>query len=513
MGIDNLGLAMITGDQSGAMIAGDKQSKANSVSGDPQDSLFQNLFSKILTQKSITAGTTGVAETGEVPEETKGIGSVLSELITGSVSSKKGTQNVGTVLNETGDELGDTLTDTDTTSGSDEASLAAIQAAMLGLADISPYRKEDKIIAQATKSGSEILSELNAVQETKGDLSVLDNHKYFFNENWKSGKIDASVESSAETENVLIPSGSAENDLITQGSSESILGAGIVTETDVSKADVTETVNSGIVAASTGKSGKNVKSMIQTAEGNLETPAVKNEKSEKDISAGTETKKTEDQNSSFVQNNESEDIATGLLNKSKSDSETETDQLGTENQNLIHNTTSVHKSAEVIPTAQSVEKTEIYKQVEAEIMTKLDQKGPTEFKMQLQPENLGQIDISLKLNEGSLVINILAESSKTQALLTSQVDKLISSMGLQNVQVESVQVNQQMNSNSQNSQNQGYQANSGMDFSQRRQNSQESGEGFQQNIFKSYGVQADIVDNVSPRQQVKRNLYKLDYAI
>lgn len=118
---------------------------------------------------------------------------------------------------------------------------------------------------------------------------------------------------------------------------------------------------------------------------------------------------------------------------------------------------------------QPIEKAEPYSQIGDQILAKLEQNGPKEFKMQLEPEDLGQIDIKLKLNDGKLMIDILAANSKTQALLTSQVDKLISSMGLQNVQVESVQVGQQMNSQSQDSQqNQAFFMNSGMDFSQRK---------------------------------------------
>ena len=175
--------------------------------------------------------------------------------------------------------------------------------------------------------------------------------------------------------------------------------------------------------------------------------------------------------------------------------------------------------------SQPVDKAEAYSQISGEILTKLEQKGPTEFKMQLEPENLGQIDISLKLNQGKLVIDISAQNSKTQALLTNQVDKLISSMGLQNVQVErvivglqnvqveSVQTNQQMNSGSQNSQNQGYQMNSGMDFSQRRQHSQETGGNFRQSNFGFFGTQSDdAIENVSGIQLAKNN-YKLDYVI
>lgn len=165
----------------------------------------------------------------------------------------------------------------------------------------------------------------------------------------------------------------------------------------------------------------------------------------------------------------------------------------------------------------SAEKTEAYSQISQEILTKLEQKGPMEFKLQLEPEDLGQIDIKLKLQDGKLMIDILSASAKTHNLLTSQVDKLIMNMGLQNVQVENVQVNQQMNDQSQGNLNQSFSMNSGMNFSQRRQQEQ-----FQEQL-KSHG-QSVISDGlkVSETQSIGtsdsigqlRNLTRrLDYAV
>jgi flagellar hook-length control protein FliK len=64
--------------------------------------------------------------------------------------------------------------------------------------------------------------------------------------------------------------------------------------------------------------------------------------------------------------------------------------------------------------------------------------------MLLEPRTLGEINIKLKIVKGKLTIDILAAKAETQTLLTSQVDKLITSMGLRNVQVESIQISQQM---------------------------------------------------------------------
>ena len=95
------------------------------------------------------------------------------------------------------------------------------------------------------------------------------------------------------------------------------------------------------------------------------------------------------------------------------------------------------------PLNMAAERVEPYSQIGREIQLKLEQKGPMEFKMQLEPKDLGQIDVRLKISEGKLIIDIAAASSKTQALLVSQADKLVMSMGLQNVEVETVQVNLQ----------------------------------------------------------------------
>jgi flagellar hook-length control protein FliK len=164
---------------------------------------------------------------------------------------------------------------------------------------------------------------------------------------------------------------------------------------------------------------------------------------------------------------------------------------------------------------QPVETADAYSQIRDEILAKLDQKGPTEFKMQLQPENLGQIDISLKISEGKLIIDILADKSQTQALLISQVDKLVSSLGLQNAHVESVQVSQQMNSDSQNSQNQGYQMSSGMDFSQGRQNSGETGESWRQISNGIFGTQTDFTaaEAAKGTEQSRNNFGRMNYVI
>ena len=115
-----------------------------------------------------------------------------------------------------------------------------------------------------------------------------------------------------------------------------------------------------------------------------------------------------------------------------------------------------------------ITKSEAYSQINREILTKLEQKGPMEFSMQLKPEDLGTIDIKMKISEGKLVIDIMAASPKTQSLLASQVDRLVANLGLQNVKVENIQIT----AIPQGITEQQYVMNGGMGFFQRRNQEQ-----------------------------------------
>ena len=120
----------------------------------------------------------------------------------------------------------------------------------------------------------------------------------------------------------------------------------------------------------------------------------------------------------------------------------------------------------------AIEKPEVYTQIKEEILDKLEQKGPSEFKLHLKPEELGEIDIKLKLSNGKLVIHIASVNPKTQTLLAGQVDKLLLNMGLPNAQVEILQGTFQSGAQDQsgsNTQSHTYSGNAGMDFSHKEQ--------------------------------------------
>ncbi|MBR0597533.1 flagellar hook-length control protein FliK [Sinanaerobacter chloroacetimidivorans] len=165
---------------------------------------------------------------------------------------------------------------------------------------------------------------------------------------------------------------------------------------------------------------------------------------------------------------------------------------------------------------QGTQASEPYSQISSEIMNHLDAKAPVEFKMQLEPENLGLIDIKLKLNEGKLIIDIMAANAKTQSLLSGQVDKLVQNLGLQNVRIESVQVSQQMNqqnTDGQNYQNQAFAMNSTMDFSQRKQQEQF---GNQTDFIRGYETPTEepgVVEALEGNQGVQGYYQRMNYIV
>lgn len=167
---------------------------------------------------------------------------------------------------------------------------------------------------------------------------------------------------------------------------------------------------------------------------------------------------------------------------------------------------------------QKVEASEPYSQIGKEILNKLDQKGPMEFKLQLQPKDLGQIDIKMKVNNGKLMIDIVSASSKTQTLLTGQVDKLIMNLGLQNVQVEILQ-GSQIHTQSQDHtyiQHSGFSTNGSMDFSQRSQRDPLGGQAANQqesiNVLKSDQEEMEAVTSETT-ENTRTGFHKMDYII
>ncbi|MDD4583776.1 MAG: flagellar hook-length control protein FliK [Eubacteriales bacterium] len=165
---------------------------------------------------------------------------------------------------------------------------------------------------------------------------------------------------------------------------------------------------------------------------------------------------------------------------------------------------SLVKLEQPIQLKQTIEKVEPYSQIGEEIVEKLQQKGPTEFRLQLEPKELGQVDIKLKFSSGKLTIDIVAFQSKTQALLTSQVEQLVQSIGLQDVKVEIIHESQIS------------QMNMGMDFSQRGQReSLQKQLAYQQNSANTSDSHKNDTEKFSKDKQIQimGHSHRLNYIV
>lgn len=167
-----------------------------------------------------------------------------------------------------------------------------------------------------------------------------------------------------------------------------------------------------------------------------------------------------------------------------------------------------HADIQRIETSRT-EKTELHIQIGREVLSRIEHNRPMVFSMQLEPEDLGKIDVRLKINEGRLSIDIMAANSKTQALLVGQADKLINSMGLQNVQVENVQIDRSVDVQSDGKQNGVFGMNNELADSPGKQG--ESSSRNQGRVLSSVEIIPESADKVS--EKVKNSFTKMDYLI
>lgn len=72
--------------------------------------------------------------------------------------------------------------------------------------------------------------------------------------------------------------------------------------------------------------------------------------------------------------------------------------------------------------------------------TKQLEEGRMEFRMQLQPEELGKVSVKMVLEGGRLAIEILAATPKAAELLARQAEGLAQSLRLQQTDVQSIQI-------------------------------------------------------------------------
>lgn len=165
---------------------------------------------------------------------------------------------------------------------------------------------------------------------------------------------------------------------------------------------------------------------------------------------------------------------------------------------------------------QTTPKVPVAQQVSQQVLQNLDVSKPVTFTMTLSPENLGDIDVQMKYDQGKLVIDIMAVSKETQKLLGKEVNQLVRSLALQNVQVDSVHVNTAVEqTSSSNGQNSASLMNSNSEFAQQQQNAQLR-ESMLRNsrIFKNLQpTSEDDVNVIIPQNLLNNGNYRVNYLI
>jgi flagellar hook-length control protein FliK len=498
-------MTLFTGEMSGAAAAGSQQTAANGMTENTEGSLFQQMINQMLTAQNQTAvAASGSLNPGE-QNKSEGTGNMLSELLlAGGNLSKTGLLKTAMIAGETAAESKEASGEKQPVDENAEAT-EMLQALMAGMTNTATAVNVDKafIGIQTEKSAVSQLASVSAAVAAHGDPAanqILE----------QTAGIPQSGMSGAE-----IPTGGK------AGSTEAAEGMNVVQQgirqNPEEQKQMTQT-------ASSLESKISLSEKAEAANGNqaLEKTVLTNGEAEKQTafaSQSLQTLKAENGNqteaSEILIQEESAVSAEKPRQETAADSGIDPARSGF--QNSVQGAVTTVEIPGSVTQNQDVESPQPYSQIREEILNKLEQNGPTEFKMQLEPEDLGQIDIKLKLSEGKLIIDILAADSRTQALLTSQVDKLISSMGLQNVQVESVQVSQQMNSQAQdNSQGQGFTMNSAMDFSQRRQeqNRQEIfNNGNLAGTFSSQQDETKADETIGRIESARFNSHRMNYTI
>lgn len=90
-------------------------------------------------------------------------------------------------------------------------------------------------------------------------------------------------------------------------------------------------------------------------------------------------------------------------------------------------------------TAQPVKVPEQVEQIRAQVIENLEN-DKMEFRMQLNPQELGKVDVKLILESGRFAVEIAAANPKSAELLSKQAESLIASLKLNNIEVSSVNV-------------------------------------------------------------------------
>lgn len=125
---------------------------------------------------------------------------------------------------------------------------------------------------------------------------------------------------------------------------------------------------------------------------------------------------------------------------------TEKPQIKGENENAVAavqqtevKSEQLQQTAKVAQPQREVHRSDAMEQVRIQLDKNIENQK-MEFRMQLQPQELGKVDVKMVLEGGRLAVEIIAANSKTAEILQRQVDGLVHSLKLSNMDVQSVSV-------------------------------------------------------------------------
>ncbi len=132
--------------------------------------------------------------------------------------------------------------------------------------------------------------------------------------------------------------------------------------------------------------------------------------------------------------------------------------------------------------------------------------GDSETKIQLQPKELGQVNVKLSTHNGQISAQIIAETAMGKEMLENQIHQLKNSLSLLGYQVEKIDVQQASSSSSQHASSSN-QYNNGFGFSEQRHFQQQEPEQDRVNYSGS---------NLNEEEEVLNDIYYLsgiDYTV
>lgn len=140
--------------------------------------------------------------------------------------------------------------------------------------------------------------------------------------------------------------------------------------------------------------------------------------------------------------------------------------------------------------------------------------GKEEFTMQLKPEGLGEISVKLVREGAKVTISIAAANPETHRMLLSQVDGLVKTLGMSNINVDGVQVQNAATAGQDTpvSATNAYDFNSGVDVNKEGAQRENHGSNHSQNAHRSFANEQEASDEADETvRMLREQMRMMDY--